>query len=89
MRMQNLNTNHIISYFISRLQVGLLRRLRFIKLVKTDIVLRLLRILYKHGIIRTYCIHNDYVSVYLKYIMVSLLFLLKAFRAQASVVIDL
>lgn len=68
MRMQNLNVNHIISYFVSRLQVGLLRKLRFIKLIKTDIILRLLRLLYKHGVIRTYRIDDNYVCVYFKYI---------------------
>lgn len=67
--MQNLNVNHIISYFISRLTVGLLRKLRYIKVVKTGIILRLLRILYSHGVIRTYKVTNNHISVYFKYIM--------------------
>jgi len=68
MRIQHLNFNHIISYFISRLQVGLLRKLRFIKLIKTDIIIRLLKIFYQQGVIRAFKINNNDVAVYFKYL---------------------
>lgn len=54
MRNIDLNFNFIIADIISRLKIGALRKLRFIKIVKTPIALRLLRILYKHGIIRIF-----------------------------------
>lgn len=62
-----LNFNYLIADFVSRLMVGSLRKLRYIKIVKTDVALRLLRILYKHGVIRTFRIELNYISVYFKF----------------------
>jgi ribosomal protein S8 len=66
-RKYNLNFNYLIADFVSRLTVGLLRKLRFVRIVKTKIALRLLRILYKQGVIRSFRIESNYVSVYLKF----------------------
>lgn len=88
MRIQHLNFNHIISYFISRLQVGLLRKLRFIKLIKTDIIIRLLKIFYQQGVIRAFKINNNDVAVYFKYLMVNHLLNYVVFHVQVSVVIE-
>jgi ribosomal protein S8 len=63
----NLNFNFIIADFVARLSVGLLRKLRFIKIVKTKIALRLLRILYKQGVIRSFRIESDFIAVYFKF----------------------
>lgn len=63
----NLNVNYVIADFVSRLTVGLLRKLRFIRIVKTKIALRLLRILYNYGVIRSFRIESSYISVYLKF----------------------
>lgn len=66
-RKYNLNFNYLIADFVARLSVGSLRKLRFIRIVKTKIALRLLRILYKHGIIRSFRIENNFIAVYLKF----------------------
>jgi len=66
-RNYSLNFNYLIADFISRLNIGLLRKLRFIKINKTNIMIRLLRILYKQGIIRTFRIENNFISVYFKF----------------------
>lgn len=65
--MKYLNFNYIIADFVSNLNLGILRKLRFIKIVKTNIGIRLLTILYKQGIIRTFVIKNDHILVYFKY----------------------
>lgn len=46
----NLNFNYLIADFVSRLTVGSLRKLRFIRIAKTEMSIRLLRILYKQGL---------------------------------------
>lgn len=50
------------------LNVGIIRKVRFIKILKLNIYLRLLRILYLQGIIRAFIIRNDEILVYFKYI---------------------
>jgi len=62
-----LNFNYLIADFVSRLNIGLLRKLRFIRLIKTKIAMRLLRILYQQGIIRTFKIQLNYILVYFKF----------------------
>jgi len=66
-RFHYLNSNFIIADFISKLNVGLLRKLRFIRIAKTKIIIRLLRILYKQGVIRAFRIENNFISVYFKF----------------------
>ena len=57
----------MLADFISRLNVGLARRLRFIRIPKIELFLRLLCILYKYGVIRTFRIYRSYIAVYFKY----------------------
>jgi hypothetical protein len=68
MKQFKLNFNFLIANFVSRFNIGLLRKLRFIKLPKEIIFMRLLLILYKYGIIRTFRIHSTYIAVYFKFI---------------------
>lgn len=61
-------TNNIISYLITKINHGTKKRLRFIKLEYNETVLDLLKILYEHGVIRSYRIqNNNEVDVYIKY----------------------
>lgn len=65
--MQKLNFNFLIANFVSMLNVGIRRKVRFIKMIKVNIFLRLLRILYKQGVIRTFTIRDNMILVYFKY----------------------
>lgn len=65
--MKKLNFNYIIADIVSNLNLGILRKLRFIKIVKTNMALRLLTILYKQGILRTFIVKHDHILVYFKY----------------------
>lgn len=67
MRKYHLNYNYIIADFVSKLNVGLLRKLRFIKIIKSLIYIKLLIILYKYGVIRTFKIGLDHILVYFKF----------------------
>ena len=67
MKKQKLKFNYLIASFVSMLNVGIIRKLRFIKIVKLNIFLRLLRILYKYGVIRAFFIKDDQILVYFKY----------------------
>jgi len=50
----SLNYNYQIANIISRIKIGLLRRLRVIRLPHTRIAIRILSLLYKIGILRTF-----------------------------------
>lgn len=65
--MKKLNVNYLIADFVCQFNLGIRRRYRFIKLVKTPIALRLLYVFYKQGLIRTYIIKDDVVLIYFKY----------------------
>lgn len=65
--MQKLKFNYLIANFVSMLNIGIIRKLRFIKMLKLNIFLRLLRILYKQGVIRTFFVRNNQILVYFKY----------------------
>ena len=61
-------TNHTISNLISKINYGVQKRLRFLNIEKDYITLKLLKLLYINGIIRSYRVLNDKkVSVYFKY----------------------
>lgn len=61
-------TNHSISNLISKINYGVQKRLRFLNIEKDYNTLKLLRILYINGVIRSYRILDDKrVSVYFKY----------------------
>ena len=66
---RKLHSNYLIATVISILNIGMRRRLRFIKIINTAITIRLLRILYREGVIRTFVIdQEDTILVYFKYI---------------------
>jgi hypothetical protein len=46
MRKYTLNFNYLIANFVSLLKIGLLRKLRFIRIPKTAVYIRLLSVLY-------------------------------------------
>lgn len=67
MRKRTLNFNFLIADLVSQINIGTLRKLRFIRVIKTRTTLRLLTLLYKYGVIRTFFIEHAYVRIYLKY----------------------
>ena len=61
-------TNHLISNFVTKLNYGAHKRLRFLNIEYNKTSLELLKILYKNGAIRSYRILNENkVSIYFKY----------------------
>jgi len=67
MRKYKLNVNYVIADIVTRIKIGSLRKLRFIKIVKTKIAIRLMHILYKNGFLRTFRIKDEVILVYIKY----------------------
>lgn len=65
--MKKVNINYIISDFVCQFKLGLIRRLRFVKLAKINFILRLVNFLYKQGVIRLFIIKKDYILMYYKY----------------------
>ena len=68
MKKFNLNVNYLVADLVSQFNLGLIRKVRFIKVVKTPLTLRVLRILYFQGVIRTLRIEDDHILVFYKYI---------------------
>lgn len=69
MKKYTLNVNYLVSDIIAQFNLGLLRKVRFIKIVRTPLAIRIFRIFYNQGVIRTMCIKNDHILVYYKYNM--------------------
>lgn len=67
MKKYTLNVNSVIANFVVLLNIGLLRKLRFIRIPKIKIYLRLLAILYNSGLIRTLRIRLSYIEVFFKF----------------------
>jgi ribosomal protein S8 len=63
-----LNVNYLVADFVSQFNLGMIRKVRFIKVVKTPLTLRILRILHMQGIVRTIRIEDDHVLVFYKFI---------------------
>lgn len=65
----NINFNYLLASFVPTPNIGMRRRSRFIKIVKTKLAIRLPRILYQEGIIRTLVIQDDkdIILIYFKY----------------------
>jgi ribosomal protein S8 len=59
--------NHLISDLVAKLNLGAIRRLRFIKIKLNDTSLEILKILYKQGAIRSFLVKDDKILVYYKY----------------------
>lgn len=59
--------NFLIADLISRINFGAIRRLRFVKVNLNDTTLKICKILYIHGAIRTFIIKDDKILIYYKY----------------------
>jgi len=68
MKRCKLNFNFILADIVSQFNLGMLRRVRFIKIVKSPLAIRIFRILYIQGVIRTFKIEDNFILVYFKYI---------------------
>jgi len=68
MRRFRLNVNYLVADFVSQFNLGMIRKVRFIKVVKTSLTLRLLYILYAQGIIRSFRVEDDHILVFYKFI---------------------
>jgi ribosomal protein S8 len=66
--MINPTTHYALADFISALNLGMARNMRFTRINKTPIALRLVHLLYMQGILRTYKIESEHVAVYYKYV---------------------
>lgn len=68
-----LNINFLISDIVSQFNFGLARKVRFIKMVKTPLAIRIFRILYNNGIIRTMKIDIDIFLFIINFLKANLL----------------
>lgn len=69
MKKYTLNVNYLVSDIVAQFNLGLLRKVRFVKIVRTSLAIRIFRIFYNQGIIRTMRIKNDHILIYYKYYM--------------------
>ena len=65
--MINPTTNYAVADFVSTMNFGIIRNVRCVKLHKTTIALRLINILYKQGVLRTFKVGPDFIAVYYKF----------------------
>lgn len=66
--MYKITTNYLIANIVSTLNLGLIRGMRFIRMPKSKFALRLLFVLYKQGVLRTFIVKRDFICVYYKYV---------------------
>jgi ribosomal protein S8 len=73
------SSNFLLANFVAQLQLGSMRRLRYINVSYSRISLDVLKILYKEGIIRLFVVHkkDNKIMVYFKYFEGSPLFKFK------------
>lgn len=67
--MINPNTNYVIADYISNLRFGMIRGMRFFRVNKTFIGLRLTQLLYDQGVLRSYKIEEKYIKIFSKFHM--------------------
>lgn len=67
MKKYTLNTNYLVADIIAQFNLGLLRKIRFVKIVRTPLAIRIFSIFYNQGIIRTMRIKKDHILIYYKY----------------------
>lgn len=67
MKKYTLNTNYLVADIIAQFNLGLLRKIRFVKIVRTPLAIRIFSIFYNQGIIRTMRINKDHILIYYKY----------------------
>ena len=61
--------NYLIANVVSIINLGIRKNVRFVKMVRTIIAIRLLRILYNEGVIRTFVVYTtlDLILIYYKF----------------------
>src|SRR5271154_2172237 len=60
-------SNSSLGDFVSRLRTAYLGHLKSIRVVKINIVIDIIDILYKNGLVRGFFVSADYVEVFFKY----------------------
>lgn len=61
------SSNSLLASFIAQLNLGSSRRLRYIVVNYSKLIINIIKILYKEGVIRLFIFKNDKIFVYFKY----------------------
>ncbi len=61
------SSNSLIASFIAQLNLGGSRRLRYITVNHSKLILNITKLLYKEGILRLYIIKDSKILIYFKY----------------------
>lgn len=85
----SLNFNFLVADIIAKFNLGLLRKIRFTKIARTPLAIRIFRIFYNQGLIRTLRIKNDHILVYYKYAQGQPICKVILYLVQVSVAIEL
>ena len=67
LKRMKLNTNFVIAYYVTQLNLAMCRNVTSVKIVRTEMGLRLTHLLYKQGVFRSYKILPDVIQIFLKY----------------------
>jgi ribosomal protein S8 len=62
-----INGTYILSNIIQQINFGARRHVRFVKIFRSQLSLRIVWLLYKEGLLRTFVIRKDHILVYYKY----------------------
>lgn len=65
--MLNAPTQYALADYINNVNFGIIRSMRFIKVNKSTIGMRLTKILYDLGVLRSFKIEPDYICIYYKF----------------------
>ena len=68
-RKYTFTSNYVISLIVQQLNFGARRHVRFTKIFKSRLSLRIIWLLYKEGILRTFAVRKDHILVYYKYFL--------------------
>lgn len=61
------HSNSFLASFISQLNIGCIRRLRYIKVDYSKISIKIVRLLYEEGVIRLFLLKNNKIFIFFKY----------------------
>jgi len=61
------SSNNLLASFISQLNIGCIRRLRYIKVDYSKISIKIVRLLYEEGIIRLFILKDNNIFIFFKY----------------------
>lgn len=61
------SSNSLLSSFIAQLNLGSSRRLRYITVNYSKIIINIIKLLYKEGVIRLYILKDTKIFIYFKY----------------------